>query len=274
MTIFTRTWDGTYIATPANTEDARLGAQRVRETRVDVEERMAVDHFWGGDEFDGEHVKVTFKAQIANPTAVADKGFLYTKDVSAKVELFFLDEDGDAVQLTSGGAVNVTPVTPYVVPAGITADYAGAAAPTGWLLCFGQAISRTAYADLFTAIGTVFGVGDGSTTFNLPDLRGRVTAGKDNMGGTSANRLTDQSGGLNGDTLGDTGGAETHQLILAELPSYNLPTTVMTGDNSIYTFSGGGTGQFNTVPAGGSDIPHNNVQPTIILNKIISTGGV
>lgn len=67
--------------------------------------------------------------------------------------------------------------------------FAGSAAPAGWLLCYGQAISRTTYATLFLAIGTTFGVGDGSATFNLPDLRGRVASGADNMGGTAAGRM-------------------------------------------------------------------------------------
>lgn len=74
-------------------------------------------------------------------------------------------------------------------PAGVMAPFAGSAAPTGWLLCAGQAVSRTTYAALFTAIGTTWGAGDGSTTFNLPDMRGRVPAGADNMGGNAANRL-------------------------------------------------------------------------------------
>lgn len=74
-------------------------------------------------------------------------------------------------------------------PPGAYMPYAGATAPTGWLLCAGQAVSRTTYAALFAAIGTTHGAGDGSATFNLPDLRGRVPAGKDNMEGTAANRL-------------------------------------------------------------------------------------
>lgn len=72
---------------------------------------------------------------------------------------------------------------------GTVLPFAGSAAPSDWLLCYGQAVSRTTYANLFAVIGTTFGVGDGSTTFNLPDLRGRSVAGKDNMGGTAANRL-------------------------------------------------------------------------------------
>lgn len=76
------------------------------------------------------------------------------------------------------------------VPAGAMFPFAGTAAPTGYLLCDGSAVSRSTYAALFTAIGTVWGAGDGTTTFNLPDMRGRVAAGRDDMGGTNAQRLT------------------------------------------------------------------------------------
>lgn len=100
-------------------------------------------------------------------------------------------------------------------------DYAGASAPALSLLCYGQAVSRTTYAALFAVIGETYGVGDGSTTFNVPDLRGRVVAGQDDMGGTSANRLTAQTGGIEGDTLGAVGGSETHTLTTAQLPSHS-----------------------------------------------------
>ena len=70
-----------------------------------------------------------------------------------------------------------------VMPVGCVIPFAGAAAPTGWLLCQGQAVSRTTYAQLFSVIGTTYGSGDGSTTFNLPDMRGRVAVGSDaNLG--------------------------------------------------------------------------------------------
>lgn len=77
-------------------------------------------------------------------------------------------------------------------PAGALMPFAGSAAPTGYLLCEGQPVSRTAYADLFAAISTTYGVGDGSTTFNVPDLRGRVAVGK----GTheDVNALNDNDG--------------------------------------------------------------------------------
>ena len=195
------------------------------------------------------------------------------------------------------------------VPSGFVGPYAGSSAPSGWLLCFGQAISRTAYAGLFTTISTTYGSGDGSTTFNLPDLRGRVIAGKDDMGGTSANRLTNQPGGLNGDVLGATGGAETVALTTAQLASHthgvtdpnhthgitdpnhshglsdgnNVMSSVggvafgSTGGNmGITTIASAATGiSVNSASTGistnaaGSGDAHNNVQPTFILNYII-----
>ncbi|CAK0779044.1 putative Tail fiber protein [Gammaproteobacteria bacterium] len=86
--------------------------------------------------------------------------------------------------------------TVHILPAGLIAPYGGAAAPDGWLLCDGTAVSRSTYAALFTAISTTYGVGNGSTTFNLPDLRGRFPLGKAAAG--------------TGSTLGGTGGALDH----------------------------------------------------------------
>ncbi len=93
---------------------------------------------------------------------------------------------------------------------GTTQDFAGGTPPPLWMLCDGSAVSRTTYADLFGAIGTTWGAGDGSTTFNLPDFRGRATFGADAMGGTAANRLTTASLGAAA-TLGVTGGNELLQ---------------------------------------------------------------
>jgi microcystin-dependent protein len=180
------------------------------------------------------------------------------------------------------------------MPAGVIVPYGGTSAPTGWLLCYGQAVSRATYADLFTAISTTYGTGDGSTTFNLPDLRGRVVAGQDDMGGSSANRLTNASGGLDGDTLGATGGAETHTLTTAELAvhshanslsdpghshgtvAYSGVTVGSGGARNHYETSGGSTAAATTGISisnanAGSGSAHNNVQPTIILNYIIRT---
>ena len=66
--------------------------------------------------------------------------------------------------------------------------FAGATAPQGYVLCDGRAVSRTTYSALFRTIGTTYGAGDGSTTFTVPDLRGRALFGADAMGGTAAGR--------------------------------------------------------------------------------------
>jgi microcystin-dependent protein len=182
---------------------------------------------------------------------------------------------GQVVQSDGDGSFSyLTLATGFV--SGMLMPYAGATAPSGWLLCYGQAISRTTYADLFTAIGTVYGTGDGSTTFNLPDLRGRVVAGQDDMGGSSANRLTDQTGGLNGDTLGDTGGSETHTLTEAQLPAHSHGNVVTNVSATFKTNTGDGgasvvqtISQSKATTSTGSGDAHNIVQPTIILNYII-----
>ena len=172
-----------------------------------------------------------------------------------------------------GGGSNITGIV--ALPTGAVLPFAGASAPSGHLLCYGQAISRSTYSDLFTAIGTTYGVGDGSSTFNIPDLRGRAVAGQDDMGGSSANRLTGQTGGVNGDTLGGTGGAETHTLSAAELAAHtheyskgNVSGTNIAAGNALNANLGTSVSTAENTPSGGA---HNNVQPTLILNYIIKT---
>jgi microcystin-dependent protein len=96
-------------------------------------------------------------------------------------------------------------------PIGGMLAYGGATAPTGWLLCYGQAVSRTTYALLFAVLGTLYGTGDGSTTFNVPDKRGRVSIGADNMGGSAANRVTQAVSGILATTVGQAGGSQYSQ---------------------------------------------------------------
>jgi microcystin-dependent protein len=93
----------------------------------------------------------------------------------------------------------------YGIPSGVINMWATTTAPTSWLLCDGTAVSRTTYAALFAVISTTYGVGDNSTTFNLPNLKGKVPVGRD-------------SADVSFDSMGETGGAKTHTLTSAEMP--------------------------------------------------------
>lgn len=160
------------------------------------------------------------------------------------------------------------------MPAGAVMAFAGSSAPAGFLLCHGQAVSRDTYARLFDAIGTAFGAGDGSTTFNVPDLGGRVVAGKE----VSATRLTTGGSGIDGDTLGATGGVQTVGLVATNLPELLLPAgTGVPGSQTPRAVFGDGTNA-GTIPVAGTNpgstgLPIQNTQPTLILNYLISTGG-
>ena len=179
------------------------------------------------------------------------------------------------------------------VPPGMVLPFAGATAPEGFLLCDGSAVSRTTYADMFAAIGTAYGAGNGSTTFNLPDMRGRVAAGRDNMGGVAASRLTGGGSGIAGATLGAVGGAETHTLNAAQMPVHNHAYTdpghshqFLQGDTTPAVFTGrAGQGDGNNnyysgttgsgvgivIANAGGGAAHNNAQPTMVLNYVIAT---
>ena len=142
------------------------------------------------------------------------------------------------------------------IPTGAVLSYSGTTAPTGFLISDGSAISRSEYSGLFTAIGTTFGVGDGTTTFNIPDMRGRVPVGV--LGGDS-----------NFGSLNSSGGAKTHTLTIAEMPSHNhtYNHTVNPNANNSNGFTAG-RGQTNTGNTGGGQA-HNNLQPYRVLNFII-----
>lgn len=122
---------------------------------------------------------------------------------------------------------------------------------SNFVLPFGQAISRTTYATLRAMIGDTFGAGDGSTTFNIPDLRGRVIAGLDNMGGSAANRITNAGSGIVGTTIGAAGGAETVALSLANLPPIT-PTGTITNGAITSSINASPSGLIINQSAGGS----------------------
>lgn len=147
-----------------------------------------------------------------------------------------------------------------LVPPGVIMPYAGANSPTGFLLCNGAAVSRNVYARLFKIIGTAFGVGDGSSTFNLPDMRERMALGS----GTET-------------TLGSKGGEKEHVLIEAELPIIAPSISTVAGSGVIVGLSDSNCRATGAPYSGvtgnnfGSGKAHNNMPPYVAVNYIIKT---
>ena len=167
-------------------------------------------------------------------------------------------------------------------PAGIIKMFGGSTAPDGYLMCDGNAVSRTTYAALFAAIGTTYGAGDGSTTFNLPDLQGRFP-----LGAGAGNGLTAR-------TVGQKDGEEGHTLTDAEMPAHShapsasgeyFVTAEESGaNNTRVAYSSSGNRWVNGLTSEshfhhrtstdtvGSGAAHNNMPPYAVVSYIISTG--
>ena len=163
---------------------------------------------------------------------------------------------------------------PSMIPAGVILPFAGSEIPAGWLLCDGGEVSRDTYNSLFLLISNTYGGGDGVTTFNVPDLRGRMPMGLDNMGGASAGIVENQEA----DNLGGNSGTEMHQLTIEELASHSHSIPGMggfpTGSTNYSPGGNGGHPNYQATGSGGSsivgnDVPHNNMPPYLSLNYII-----
>lgn len=174
-------------------------------------------------------------------------------------------EDGIAEAWEHGGSgvgetLRIGTILPYTG--------SGSNLPVGYMLCNGTALSRTTYAELFNVIGTSFGAGDGSTTFNLPDLKGKVLTGLDEND-------TDFN------TLGETGGEKTHTLTTSEMPSHYHTAgkydalginhaSVATGSGATSLVASGSTTSTHVITNNsGGDQAHNNLQPYVVVNYII-----
>jgi microcystin-dependent protein len=264
MTSFTRNWTDAYVGLPPNEEDARKGAGRIRDLKVDIQERMKADHRWHGDDNDGYHQQVSMLPLASDPSAADGVGRLYVKRVGNDIELRYISEDGTITQLTSTSSPAnsyVAPGTIIMVGNSLTIDNMLPA----YIDCNGQAVSRTTYPGLFQAIGTLWGVGDSVNTFNVPDMRGRVPV----AAGTGA--------GLTNRAVTALFGEERHSLLIAELPDHIHSIAVSTNPYAAPGVLGyqvtdvqtgiGGTGP-NPALTG---TPHNVMQPSVAVRFVIKT---
>jgi len=168
------------------------------------------------------------------------------------------------------------------VPAGTLLMYGAASAPNGYLLCDGSQVSRTTYAALFAVISTSYGTGDGSSTFDLPDFRGRVPIGSGTGTGGGSSGTGAPSGGsaLTAVSIGTWKGEETHVLTVGELAAHTHTATgasagpnYSTASAAVGTSTNAGTGNSTSAVSGsaGSDTAHNNIQPVAGVAFIIKT---
>jgi hypothetical protein len=151
----------------------------------------------------------------------------------------------------------VFPTLGLALPSGVMCDFAGAAAPAGWLLCDGSAVSRNTYANLFAAIGTTYGAGDGSSTFNLPDGQGRMMVGKGtqtdvsalgNSDGVAVASRSPKHGHANSLALSGAPGVGS-----LALPNHGHGITDNGHTHAIHMNSFGGSDPSNYLYAGGSN---------------------
>lgn len=240
----------------------------------------------------------TDHSQLLNLANDDHPQYIMTDEVDTITTIMLVDASVSDAKIAS---VSPTKITPQGTGSGLDADTVGGrppasfllagevrlwagpttAVPSGWLLCDGAAVSRTTYATLFGVIGTIYGPGDGSTTFNLPDLRDRspIGAAQDDLGVPKT--------GVTG-TLTQSGGEATHTLSITELPAHTHDMThthnfdVGTGSGSSFLLSSELLGSQSTESTSGPNVADtgsagggaafNNVHPYLALHFIICTG--
>jgi len=216
----------------------------------------------------------TVYGTISNVAAVTDTTVTLTMDSG---QILVTEVDGsEAVSVGSDpGTQSIAytsvadpPAQPETFSPGMIMIYGAVGPPNGWLICNGQAVNRTTYADLFTAIGTTYGSGDGSTTFNIPDLVGRAPIGYGQSPDAGEGGGAGTSRGI-----GTKAGAETHTLSTDQMPAHDHTSPFSaTGPQE----DGGGSATNIPVPgtgpatgSAGNGVAHNNVGPALTIQYII-----
>ncbi|MGM4992719.1 tail fiber protein [Tardiphaga sp. 841_E9_N1_2] len=233
--------------------------------------------------------------QGAKPLRYAPNGDLPTNTLIQGTPYVALYNNTDSAWYLQGGAL----VNPFSIPLGAGIEYWDTVAPnSAFAFPLGQALSRTTYAGLFLKWGTRYGSGDGSTTFNMPNKQGRISA----MVEASASLLTSSYFGGNSTQLGAVGGNESHTLVATNLPpqtpsgtvgvsisSVNGGTSFFAGSSTTLLPAGTGSGAAilgsipfidattwahntsftGTAMPGQNSAPARTVPPTIITNYII-----
>jgi len=277
LTVFTNTWNAAFEASPPGTEDASSLDTRIQDLKEAVRERTEVEHYWAGDTEDGIH-KFPYLAEAARDALTDNEGQIVISSDGSRIS--YRDDSGNWITLDTHqiGDIKMAAYGPTVAGAGQTA------ATFGWVLCDGSAVSRTVtYDALFAVIDTSFGVGDGSTTFNLPDMQGQVPVGVDTGNSDIA-------------AVGDEHGSLTHTLTVDEMPAhdhtgssvasdgahnhdYNDPDDTSAGStldtsgsretNSSNTSTDGAHTHGLTIASQGGGSAHENMQPSVAFNYYI-----
>lgn len=263
-------WDE---ANPTNSTLANEIDDIARDIKIGVRSRMQNEHIWPAVQSatleGGLHKYITFSVQTAPPDLVVgtatQAGALYVTSGNA---LIFTNSASQAVTVVAAGGYSA-------LPPGSMMPFGGTAAPVGYYICNGTAVSRSTDAALYGVLGTRYGTGDGSTTFNVPDLRGYTIVGKSDAGMFATVGAT--TGALTVALTSDELAAHTH-FIARDVDSASTLTLanalarghVVASDES-YDLKGAGTpADVGLSSPTGSGTAHANVQPSMVFNYIIA----
>lgn len=182
----------------------------------------------------------------------------------------------DATQIGVSDNIFYYPTGVTPCPVGMIVDWPGATVPVGWLFIYGQVVAQATYPGLYAVCGTTYNTGgEGAGNFRLPDGRGRVTAGRDNMGGSTASRLT-STYFADATVLGAVGGLQSHTLTVAEVPALSVSGTT-SGQSAPHTHTYSGTSGVqnanHTHPNGAATGQDGQAQNGGAFYPIVSHGG-